>query len=116
MDFVVALEVIVPVILADVLTLVLRLDAAAARVRLAGEAEAALADLFEVELLLAAAVFVAPPLAAGLATDFERASDPLARAAAVAAVAGCFFLDFLLEGIRELLLYRPAVETGPIAA
>lgn len=115
LDFVVALEVIVPVILADVFALVLRLDAAAARARLAVGGEAAPADRFAVELL-AAAAFVARLLPAGLEDDFERASDPLARVSAAEAVAGAFFLGLFLEGIRELLLYCPAVETGSIAA
>jgi hypothetical protein len=107
---VVAFDVIFFVVLADVLALVFRLEAAAFRVDLAVETERA-EDFFAVEFL-AAAVFVAPLLAALLACVLERAAEPLARAAAVEAVAVGFFSDFLLEGIRGLLLCCPAVETG----
>ncbi|HEY8126191.1 MAG TPA: hypothetical protein VIF88_12330 [Methylocystis sp.] len=111
LDFVVAvLEVIVLAVFAEGFALVFRLEAAAARAGLPAEAER-LAVFFEVEFF-AAADFVAPLLAARLATVFERAPEPLARAAAVEAVAGDFF-SALLEGIRGLLLCCPAVETGP---
>ncbi|MGD9657623.1 MAG: hypothetical protein AB7U61_08290 [Methylocystis sp.] len=97
-------------VLADVLALVFGLEAAAARVDLAVETERA-GDFFAVELF-AAAVFVAPLVTARLACVLERAAEPLARAAAVEAVADDFFSAFLLEDIRGLLLCCPAVETG----
>ena len=117
-DFgVVVLAVIVLAGFAEVFALVFRLEAAAARAGFPAEAER-LADFFDADVeLFAAAVFVAPLLvaallAARLASVLERAAEPLARAAAVEAVAGDFF-SVLLEGIRGLLLCCPAVETGP---
>ncbi|WP_347371851.1 hypothetical protein [Methylocystis sp. SB2] len=110
-DFVVVvLAVIVLAAFAEVFALAFRLEAAAARAGFAAEAER-LAGFFDVEFF-AAAVFVAPLLAARLASVLERAAEPLPRAAAVEAVAGDFF-SVLLEGIRGLLLCCPAVETGP---
>jgi hypothetical protein len=110
-DFVVVvLAVIVLAVFAEVFALAFRLEAAAARAGFPAEAER-LAGFFEVELF-AAPVFVAPLLAARFASVLERAAEPLARAAAVEAVAGDFF-SVLLEGIRGLLLCCPAVETGP---
>ncbi|MGD9544732.1 MAG: hypothetical protein AB7F41_06845 [Methylocystis sp.] len=111
-DFVVVgFEVIALVVFADVFVLVLRLEAAA-RAGLLAEAER-LADFLDVEGRAAALVLVAPLFAARLASDLDRADEPLPRAAAVEALAGDFFSAFLLEGIRGLLLFRPAVETGP---
>nr|WP_210267049.1 hypothetical protein [Methylocystis silviterrae] len=117
-DFVVVVfDVIVLAAFAEVFALVFRLEAAAARAGFPAEAER-LADFFDADVeLFAAAVFVAPLLvaallAARLASVLERAAEPLARAAAVEAVAGDFF-SVLLEGIRGLLLCCPAVETGP---
>lgn len=107
--FVVALEVITLVVL-TVLALVFRFEATAARAGLRAEA-VRLGDFFAVELR-AEAVFVAPLLTARLASVLERAAEPLARAAAVEAVARVFFSAFLLGGIRGLLLCCPAVETG----
>jgi hypothetical protein len=107
---VVALEVIVLVVLADVFALVFRLEAA---VPAGLRAEAARLGDFFADELRAAALLVAPLLAARLASVLERVAEPLARAAAVEAVAGDFFSAFLLEGIRGLLLCCPAVETGP---
>nr|WP_210330462.1 MULTISPECIES: hypothetical protein [unclassified Methylocystis] len=103
------MAVIVLAAFAEVFALAFRLEAAAARAGFPAEAER-LAGFFEVELF-AAAVFVAPLLAARFASVLERAAEPLARAA-VEAVAGDFF-SVLLEGIRGLLLCCPAVETGP---
>ncbi|MGJ0512253.1 hypothetical protein [Methylocystis sp.] len=105
LDFVVVVfDVIVLAAFAEVFALVFRLEAAAAR---AGFPAAAvrLADFFDADVeLFAAAVFVAPLLvapllAARLASVLERAGEPLARNAAVEAVAGDFFW-VLLEGIR----------------
>jgi hypothetical protein len=95
--FVVAFEVIALVVLA-VLALVFRFEATAARAGLRAEA-VRLGDFFAAELR-AEAVFVAPLLTARLARVLERAAEPLARAAAVEAVARVFFSAFLLEGIR----------------
>jgi hypothetical protein len=131
---IVAFEVIFFGFLADVLALVFPRDAAAPRADFAAKAdfdadadldadaglpaEADLAaeeerpgDFFAVELL-AAADFVTPLLTPDLACVLDRAAEPLARAAAVEAVADDFFSAFLLEGIRGLLLCCPAVETG----
>jgi len=115
-DFgVVVLAVIVLAGFAEVFALFFGLEAA--RAGFPAEAER-LADFFDADVeLFAAAVFVAPLLvapllAARLASVLERAAEPLARAAAVEAVAGDFF-SVLLEGIRGLLLCCPAVETGP---
>ncbi|WP_041926764.1 hypothetical protein [Methylocystis sp. SC2] len=114
---VVVFDVIVLAAFAEVFALVLRFEAAAARADFPAAAER-LAGFFDADVeLFAAAVFVAPLLvapllAARLASVLERAAEPLARAAAVEAVAGDFF-SVLLEGIRGLLLCCPAVETGP---
>jgi hypothetical protein len=114
---VVAFEVIFFKVLPDVLAFVFPLEAAA-RADFPAEAERPV-DFFAVELL-AAAVFVAPLLAlllaARLAGALALAAEPLARAAAVEAVADDFLSAFLLEGIRGLLLMLSRCGDGTVAA